>query len=206
VSAVATTFLPSDLISIRIMSSDAPNKPASAKKKSPGLGLKIAATGRTVSDSQLDSTGQAGGLVPPPRPIELPRSNKLNVKVEDLDVMEELGAGNGGTVHRVVYKPTGAILARKVRPGALLSFWSWRPDSNAGIDCAGFCADNFGSGERPTAETDHEGTQNAARLRFAVHCQLLWLFLVGRRHFDRNGIHGLRVIIFYSGQYLKCSL
>lgn len=89
--------------------------PNSAKKKGIGLGLKIAAPGpRTASDTLLDSAGNVGGLAPPPRPIELPRSNKLDVKVEDLEMLEELGSGNGGTVNRVRYKPTGAIMARKV--------------------------------------------------------------------------------------------
>lgn len=52
--------------------------------------------------------------MPPPRPIELPKSNKLNVKPEDLETLEEIGSGNGGTVNRVRYRPTGAIMARKV--------------------------------------------------------------------------------------------
>ncbi|KAI9009126.1 kinase-like domain-containing protein [Hyaloraphidium curvatum] len=38
---------------------------------------------------------------------------KLDVKGEDLEMLEELGSGNGGTVNRVLYKPTETVMARK---------------------------------------------------------------------------------------------
>lgn len=34
---------------------------------------------------------------------------------EDLEIINELGAGNGGTVSKARHIPTGAIMARKVR-------------------------------------------------------------------------------------------
>lgn len=47
----------------------------------------------------------------------------LDIKREDLEVVQELGSGNGGTVSKVKHLPTGAIMAQKVwlssraRPG-----------------------------------------------------------------------------------------
>jgi mitogen-activated protein kinase kinase len=76
---------------------------------------------------------------PPPRPAEPEESNKresganeidelagrtqqleigieykLDLKREDLEVLKELGSGNGGTVSKVRHIATGTIMARKV--------------------------------------------------------------------------------------------
>jgi mitogen-activated protein kinase kinase len=76
---------------------------------------------------------------PPPRPAEPAESNqrgpggneidelagrtqqleigieyKLDLKREDLEVLKELGSGNGGTVSKVRHIATGTIMARKV--------------------------------------------------------------------------------------------
>lgn len=52
--------------------------------------------------------------------LELGIEFKLDLRAEDLEPVQELGAGNGGTVTRVRHIPTGAIMARKVR---LCCFW-----------------------------------------------------------------------------------
>ncbi|KAL2109514.1 hypothetical protein VUR80DRAFT_2356 [Thermomyces stellatus] len=39
---------------------------------------------------------------------------KLDLKPEDLDILKELGSGNGGTVSKVKHLTTGTIMARKV--------------------------------------------------------------------------------------------
>lgn len=39
----------------------------------------------------------------------------MDLKAEDLRMLSELGAGNGGTVSRVEHVPTGTIMAKKVR-------------------------------------------------------------------------------------------
>ncbi|KAJ3080851.1 MAP kinase kinase (MEK), partial [Quaeritorhiza haematococci] len=40
--------------------------------------------------------------------------SRLKLKDEDLQFIEELGAGSGGTVAKVLYKPTGNIMAKKI--------------------------------------------------------------------------------------------
>lgn len=46
--------------------------------------------------------------------LELGVEFKLDLRSEDLQTLEELGAGNGGTVSRVIHLPTKSIMARKV--------------------------------------------------------------------------------------------
>jgi mitogen-activated protein kinase kinase len=46
--------------------------------------------------------------------LEIGVEFKLDLRAEDLEVVNELGAGNGGTVSKVRHIPTGAIMARKV--------------------------------------------------------------------------------------------
>ncbi len=47
--------------------------------------------------------------------VDIPQALKLNVELQDVQVIQELGAGNGGTVHKVLHKTTGTIMALKVR-------------------------------------------------------------------------------------------
>ncbi|CAG8949880.1 hypothetical protein HYFRA_00004208 [Hymenoscyphus fraxineus] len=58
---------------------------------------------------------------PPPRPAEAEKTDleigieyKLDLKREDLEVMKELGHGNGGTVSKVRHLATNMVMARKV--------------------------------------------------------------------------------------------
>ena len=37
-----------------------------------------------------------------------------DLNTEDFEKLDELGAGNGGVVTKVLHKPTGLIMARKV--------------------------------------------------------------------------------------------
>lgn len=53
--------------------------------------------------------------------LEIGVEFKLDLRAEDLEGVNELGHGNGGTVSKVKHVPTGAIMARKVREGRLLS-------------------------------------------------------------------------------------
>ncbi|KAI8903669.1 kinase-like domain-containing protein [Powellomyces hirtus] len=64
------------------------------------------------SHQELDSP--SGVLVPQLSELSLPQETKLDLKQEDIESMQELGAGNGGTVHKVLHKPTGTIMAKKV--------------------------------------------------------------------------------------------
>ncbi len=46
--------------------------------------------------------------------LEIGIEFKLDLRTEDLIVQKELGAGNGGTVSKVMHAATKAIMARKV--------------------------------------------------------------------------------------------
>lgn len=47
--------------------------------------------------------------------LEIGLEFKLDLRSEDLVVLKELGAGNGGTVSKVMHASTKVIMARKVR-------------------------------------------------------------------------------------------
>jgi mitogen-activated protein kinase kinase len=52
---------------------------------------------------------------PPPEPEDLEISEfAQNLQEDDLVVLKELGAGNGGTVSKVMHAKTKVIMARKV--------------------------------------------------------------------------------------------
>ena len=53
--------------------------------------------------------------------LEIGLEFKLDLRSEDLVVLKELGAGNGGTVSKVMHASTKVIMARKV------SNKSWKP-------------------------------------------------------------------------------
>ncbi|KAG0130440.1 kinase-like domain-containing protein [Tuber indicum] len=46
--------------------------------------------------------------------LEIGVEFKLDLRAEDLKVVNELGAGNGGTVSKVIHAPTKALMAKKV--------------------------------------------------------------------------------------------
>lgn len=47
--------------------------------------------------------------------LELGVEFKLDIRPEDLKTIERLGAGNGGTVSKVMHIPTKTIMAKKVK-------------------------------------------------------------------------------------------
>ena len=47
--------------------------------------------------------------------LEIGLEFKLDLRSEDLVILKELGAGNGGTVSKVMHASTKVIMARKVR-------------------------------------------------------------------------------------------
>lgn len=57
---------------------------------------------------QNSEASESGGIV------DIPQALKLNVDLQDVQLIQELGAGNGGTVHKVLHKTTGTIMALKV--------------------------------------------------------------------------------------------
>ncbi|KAJ3220390.1 MAP kinase kinase (MEK) [Dinochytrium kinnereticum] len=78
-----------------------------AKKKA-SLGLKL----DSLPPSQdYDSPSQAKPLTT----VDLSLPPQFSdIKVEDIDIISELGAGNGGTVNKVLHKTTNTMMARKI--------------------------------------------------------------------------------------------
>jgi mitogen-activated protein kinase kinase len=48
--------------------------------------------------------------------LEIGIEFNLSLRQEDLEIVKELGSGNGGTVSKVKHLPTGTTMARKVCP------------------------------------------------------------------------------------------
>ena len=46
--------------------------------------------------------------------LEVGVEYQISLRPEDLEVQEELGSGAGGTVSRVIHRPSGLVMARKV--------------------------------------------------------------------------------------------
>lgn len=46
--------------------------------------------------------------------LEIGIEFNLDIRQEDLEIVKELGSGNGGTVSKVKHLPTGTTMARKV--------------------------------------------------------------------------------------------
>lgn len=47
--------------------------------------------------------------------LEIGIEYKLDLRSEDLEILRELGSGNGGTVSKVKHVVTGTVMARKVQ-------------------------------------------------------------------------------------------
>lgn len=96
------------------MSSDM--KPRTLGRKNvKGLALNNApkiAPAPSAGDAQIP--GALGNSVARSDTLEIGVEFKLDFKTEDLIVLKELGAGNGGTVSKVMHAATKVIMAKKV--------------------------------------------------------------------------------------------
>lgn len=54
--------------------------------------------------------------------LEIGIEYKLDLRPEDIEVIKELGSGNGGTVSKVRHLVTGTVMARKVSLRGRFSF------------------------------------------------------------------------------------
>lgn len=120
------------------------------RKNVKGLALNAPAP-RTVAPSESDLQVPGGIDSESSRQtaqLEIGIEYKLDLKREDLEVLKELGHGNGGTVSKVRHMATGTIMARKVRlPRSYLLWfgsltkWSGHPcggkERNASPNCSG---------------------------------------------------------------------
>lgn len=90
--------------------------------------------------------------------LEIGIEFNLSLKQEDLEIIKELGSGNGGTVSKIKHLPTGTTMARKVRhisPRDFASFKTPVADFGAGHSCRG-----------------KEGNAEKNRARASDHAQL----------------------------------
>lgn len=92
-------------------------KPNSFKRKNAkGLTLsKAPAKGLDPSDGDAQIPGAIGNSDSNRTDtLEIGLEFKLDLRSEDLIVLKELGAGNGGTVSKVMHASTKVVMARKV--------------------------------------------------------------------------------------------
>ena len=99
--------------------------------------------------------------------LEIGIEFNLDLKPEDLDIIKDLGAGNGGTVSKVRHIPTNTVMARKVSlitplgTTALLNRLLMRDP------------DHPRRGEEGDAQADCAGVTDHARLPLRLHRHLL---------------------------------
>jgi mitogen-activated protein kinase kinase len=79
--------------------------------------LALAAPAKNVAPSAGDAQipGGLGNNDQREDTLEIGVEFRLDLRSEDLIVLKELGAGNGGTVSKVQHSATKVIMARKVR-------------------------------------------------------------------------------------------
>lgn len=155
---------------------------AKNKKK---LNLTLAAPKPTTPSSQdAQIPGALANDNADPGTLEIGVEFKLDLRNEDLVVLRELGAGNGGTVSKVQHAATKVIMAKKVI--VVEAFWSehklrLRLGHTRGSEEGG-------------QEADRSRTTHHARLCFSKYCHILWCVFTqfgGCNHV--YGIYGLRV-------------
>ena len=96
------------------------------RKNHRGLVLSAApkiAPAPSAGDAQIP--GALGNNVARADTLEIGVEFKLDFKTEDLIVLKELGAGNGGTVSKVMHAATKVIMAKKVIPRRYEARESW---------------------------------------------------------------------------------
>lgn len=73
---------------------------------------------RSAEQDEITKRGLGGNemdeLAGRTQQLEIGIEYKLDLKREDLEVLKELGSGNGGTVSKVRHIATGTVMARKV--------------------------------------------------------------------------------------------
>lgn len=72
------------------------------------------AVATSESDLQIPGNNVGDEITRQTAQLEIGLEYKLDLKKEDLEVLKELGHGNGGTVSKVRHLATGTIMARKV--------------------------------------------------------------------------------------------
>lgn len=90
-------------------------QPKQMKRKNRPGDLKLGAPKSTTPSSQdAQIPGALGNSMTDPGTLEIGVEFKLDLRNEDLIVLKELGAGNGGTVSKVMHTATKVVMAKKV--------------------------------------------------------------------------------------------
>ena len=85
------------------------------RKNVKGLALNAAPKPSSNTDSDGQASGAVGsGEVKQTDTLEIGLEFRLDLRSEDLVTLKELGAGNGGTVSKVMHASTKVVMARKV--------------------------------------------------------------------------------------------
>ena len=90
-----------------------------------GLALgppKLAASSGSGNGSSWGAGGSRAEEVGNEAQLEIGIEFNLDIRQEDLEIVKELGSGNGGTVSKVKHLPTGTTMARKVAADSLPLF------------------------------------------------------------------------------------
>jgi len=98
------------------MSTDPFKTRTMGRKNKKGLALSappVKAAAPSAGDAQIP--GAIGNRADRADTLEIGVEFRLDLRAEDLIVIKELGAGNGGTVSKVQHAATKVIMARKVR-------------------------------------------------------------------------------------------
>lgn len=96
--------------------------PRSMKRKNvKGLALKQAAPKPPPTAENAARMGPSNGKTDDnAAQLEIGIEFNLDLKPEDLEIIKDLGAGNGGTVSKVKHIPTNTVMARKVPFGLVM--------------------------------------------------------------------------------------
>jgi hypothetical protein len=134
-----------------------------------------APTPRAVQPSESDSQVPGGNGNDNGRQtdqLQIGIEYKLDLKREDLEVLKDLGHGNGGTVSKVRHTATNTIMARKVSRTIARATFQFRNFSLIHRDIG-----HPRGSKRRDAKEDRPRVANYARYQFRVYCQFLWCLL-----------------------------
>lgn len=107
--------------------------PRSMKRKNvKGLALKAPAPRPPPTAESAARMGAGYGRGDDTAQLEIGIEFNLDLKPEDLEIIRDLGAGNGGTVSKVRHIPTNTVMARKVGSASPAAFTIARGRANLG--------------------------------------------------------------------------
>jgi hypothetical protein len=117
------------------------------------------------SEDQQLAGGQDDGPNGRTAQLEIGIEYKLDLKREDLEVLKELGSGNGGTVSKVRHIATGTIMARKVC--SAVEVLSVRRGLTAPVG-------HTRRGQEGNPSSHCQRASHHARVQLRLHSQFLW--------------------------------